>query len=95
MTSVINRNSNSHNIDSDIDSIESYDTTQVTEDDSYSQDSYDNGAYSEDALRQAYSDVYDTPLDTSTVKENDMTSIEPNKDFKDENGDDICGAVTL
>lgn len=43
----------------------------------------------------AYQKVYDAPLDTSAPKENDMTSIPPNVDYRDENNEIICGAPTF
>lgn len=43
----------------------------------------------------AFQQVYGTPLDTSTPKSDDVTSIQPNTEYKDENGDSICGAPTL
>lgn len=43
----------------------------------------------------AFQQVYGTPLDTSTPKADDVTSIQPNTEYKDENGDSICGAPTL
>lgn len=43
----------------------------------------------------AFQQVYDTPLDTSAPKTDDITSIQPNTEYKDENGDSICGAPTL
>lgn len=43
----------------------------------------------------AFQQVYGTPLDTSAPKANDVTSIQPNTEYKDENGDSICGAPTL
>ena len=39
--------------------------------------------------------VYGTPLDTSAPKADDVTAIQPNTEYKDENGDSICGAPTL
>lgn len=47
------------------------------------------------AEEEAFQQVYDTPFDTSTPKEDDITTIQPNTKYKDENGDDICGAPTL
>lgn len=43
----------------------------------------------------AFQQVYGTPLDTSAPKADDITSIQPNTEYKDENGDSICGAPTL
>lgn len=44
---------------------------------------------------EAFQQVYGAPLDTSAPKTNDITSIQPNTEYKDENGDNICGAPTL
>lgn len=43
----------------------------------------------------AFQQVYGTPLDTSAPKVDDVTAIQPNIEYKDENGDSICGAPTL
>lgn len=43
----------------------------------------------------AFQQVYGTPLDTSAPKADDVTDIQPNTEYKDENGDSICGASTL
>ena len=43
----------------------------------------------------AFQQVYGTPLDTSTPKADDVTALQPNTEYKDENGDNICGAPTL
>lgn len=43
----------------------------------------------------AFQQVYGTPLDTSAPKADDVTDIQPNTEYKDENGDSICGAPTL
>lgn len=43
----------------------------------------------------AFQQVYGTPLDTSAPKADDITAIQPNTEYKDENGDNICGAPTL
>lgn len=43
----------------------------------------------------AFQQVYGTPLDTSAPKSDDVTAIQPNTEYKDENGDNICGAPTL
>ncbi len=42
-----------------------------------------------------FQQVYGTPLDTSAPKADDVTAIQPNTEYKDENGDSICGAPTL
>lgn len=94
ITSVIEKNSKNYNPNADIDATMSYDTPQMTEDDLTYQEAYKE-SFSEDALRQAYGDIYGVPLEMPTENKNDITSIEPNVDFKDENGDNICGATTL
>lgn len=43
----------------------------------------------------AFQQVYGTPLDTSAPKADDVTAIQPNIEYKDENGNSICGAPTL
>lgn len=43
----------------------------------------------------AFQQVYGTPLDTSAPKADDVTAIQPNTEYKDENGDSICSAPTL
>ena len=43
----------------------------------------------------AFQQVYGTPLDTSAPKADDVIAIQPNTEYKDENGDSICGAPTL
>ena len=42
-----------------------------------------------------FQQVYGTPLDTSAPKADDVTAIQPNTEYKDENGNSICGAPTL
>lgn len=44
---------------------------------------------------EAYQQIYDDTLDTSSPKADDVTAIQPNTEYKDENGDSICGAPTL
>ena len=46
---------------------------------------------------EAFQQVYKAPLDDSAPKtdDRDITSIQPNTEYKDENGDNICGAPTL
>lgn len=43
----------------------------------------------------AFQQVYGTPLDTSAPKADDVTALQPNTEYRDENGDNICGAPTL
>ena len=43
----------------------------------------------------AFQQVYGTPLDTSAPKADDVTAIQPNTEYKDENGDSICGAPII
>lgn len=43
----------------------------------------------------AFQQTYNTPLDTSAPKADDVTSIPPNAEYRDENGDSICGAPIL
>ena len=48
-----------------------------------------------DTSAMAFQQTYNVPLDTSIPIEEDVTSIQPNTEYKDENGDSICGAPTL
>ena len=43
----------------------------------------------------AFQQTYNTPLDTSAPSVDDVTVIQPNTEYKDENGDSICNAPTL
>ena len=43
----------------------------------------------------AFQQTYNAPLDTSAPKADDVTAIQPNTEYKDENVDSICGAPTL
>lgn len=43
----------------------------------------------------AFQQTYHTPLDTSAPSVGDVTAIPPNTEYKDENGDSICGASIL
>lgn len=43
----------------------------------------------------AFHQGYGISLDTSAPKADDVTAIQPNTEYKDENGDSICGAPTL
>lgn len=96
MTSVIEKNSKDYNPNPNVDyeAFASFETPQMTEEDLAYSEIY-REAFSEDALRQAYGDIYGAPLEMPQGSENDVTSIQPNVDYKDENGDNICGATTL
>lgn len=43
----------------------------------------------------AFQQTYNTPLDTSAPSVDDVTAIPPNTEYKDENGDSICGVPIL
>ena len=94
ITSVIEKNSKNYNPNIDYEAFASFETPQMTEEDLAYSEMY-REAFSEDALRQAYGDIYGAPLEVPQGSENDITSIQPNVDYKDENGDNICGATTL
>lgn len=96
MTSVIEKNSKDYNPNPNVDyeAFASFETPQMTEEDLAYSEMY-REAFSEDALRQAYGDIYGAPLEMPQGSENDVTSIQPNVGYKDENGDNICGATTL
>ena len=93
MTSVIKKNSKDYNPNPNVDyeAFASFETPQMTEEDLAYSEMY-REAYSKDALEQAYGNIYGTPLEKTQDSENDVTSIQPNVDYKDENGDNICGA---
>lgn len=94
MTSVIEKNSKDYNPNAANErDFLSYETPQMTEEDSVYSEIY-REAFSSDALNQAYGAVYGAPLEKASGAENDVTSIQPNVDYKDENGDSICG-ITL
>lgn len=44
---------------------------------------------------EAFQQVYGTSPDTSAPEADGITAIQPNTEYKDENGDSICGASTL
>ena len=93
--SAIERNKKDYNPGATIDeTFASYDTPQMTEEDLINYDIY-RESFSEDILNQAYESVYGTSLEVSQGSENDVTSIQPNVEYKDENGDSICGATNL
>lgn len=95
VTSVIDKNKKGYNPNAVIDeAVTSYETPQMTEEDLAYSEMY-REAFSEDALRQAYEDIYGSSLEIPSGSENDVTSIQPNVEYKDENGDSICGATNL
>lgn len=95
VTSAIEKNKKDYNSNATIDeTFASYDTPQMTEEDLANYDIY-RESFSEDTLNQAYESVYGTPLEIPQGPENDVTSIQPNVKYKDENGDSICGAANL
>lgn len=95
VTSAIEKNKKDYNSNATIDeTFASYDTPQMTEEDLANYDIY-RESFSEDTLNQAYESVYGTPLEIPQGPENDVTSIQPNVEYKDENGDSICGATNL
>lgn len=94
MTSVIEKNSKNYNPNAIVErDFASYETPQMTEEDSTYSEIY-REAFSAEALNQAYGAIYGAPLNNAPSAENDVTSIQPNVDFKDENGDSICGVIT-
>lgn len=96
MTSVIEKNSKDYNpyATTDFEAYASYETPQMTEDDLAYSETY-RESFTEDALRQAYGEIYGDVFGTPAESDNDITSMEPNTEFVDENGDTICGATTL
>ena len=96
MTSVIEKNSKDYNpyAATDFEAYASYETPQMTEDDLAYSEAY-RESFTEDALRQAYGEIYGDVFGTPAESDNDITSMEPNTEFVDENGNTICGATTL
>ena len=43
----------------------------------------------------AFKEVYNSSPEAFTTEDNDITSIKPNTDFKDDNDDVICGSQTI
>lgn len=43
----------------------------------------------------AFQQIYGTSFDTSVPEAEDLISIQPNTEYRDENGEEICGAPTL
>ena len=61
-------------------------------------DDMDNSYVSElsdDYLDNIFNMVYGEPLDNPTSETDDITAIQPNTEYRDENGDSICGAPIL
>ena len=48
-----------------------------------------------DILSESFRRTYGSPLDTSAPKAEDLMSVQPNTEYRDENGEEICGAPTL
>ena len=96
MISVIEKNSKDYNpyAATDFEAYASYETPQMTEDDLAYSEVY-RESFTEDALRQAYGEIYGDVFGTPAESDNDITSMEPNTEFVDENGNTICGATTL
>lgn len=93
ITSVIKKNRKDYNtnVATEYEAFTSYDTPQMTEEDLSYSETYKE-AFSKEALEQAYKIVYGTSPSTLSKSEDDITSIQPNTEYKDENGDNICGA---
>lgn len=96
MTSVIEKNNKNYNPNPEIDymAYASFETPQMTEEDLAYSEMY-REAFNGEALEQAYGEMYGGTLERVPDVSNDVTSIQPNVDYKDENGDSICGATTL
>ena len=91
---VIEKNKKDYNPDSEILARFDNDDFEIDYDSipEYSQELSDSfSSINADAFQQ----VYDTPLDKSTPSVDDILSIQPNTDYKDENNESICGAPTL
>ena len=97
MTSVIEKNNKDYNPNPDIDyeAFAAFETPEMTEDDLTRYKIFTEKIHEQSIVDQAFIDVYDTPLDDYQDFIDDITSIQPNVDYKDENGNNICGAITL
>lgn len=51
-------------------------------------------AEDQDLINKAFNEVYGTPLEGYTM-EDDILSIQPNTEYRDANGDVICGAMNI
>ena len=96
ITSVIEKNKKNYNPDVNNEkNYISHETPQVTKEDLTHSEMYKKTSMNE-VVNQAYSKVYNTPLDISSESiKDDITSIQPNVEYKDENNNNICGAITL
>lgn len=91
VTSVIEQNKKDYNPNTAAE-YESF--PQIPEEDySFSEDYKES--FKQEAAEQAYKELYNERIIPSYGAENDITSIQPNVEYKDENGDNICGAITL
>lgn len=97
ITSVIAKNGDksiNSNPNINYEEFASYETPQETDKDLIRSEIYKE-VYSEDALKQAFEQIYGTTVEISRSPKNNVTSIKPNTDYKDENNDDVCGATIL
>ena len=89
MSSVISKNTNNKDIDgSDIGVYDSYSTPEMSEEDLMIQEEYSQ-SFNVDSLIESYSTYYNID-NTNIQKDNDITSISPNEEFRDANDDVIC-----
>lgn len=58
-------------------------------------DNFHESELSDDYLDNIFNMVYGEPLDNPTSETDDITAIQPNTEYRDENGDSICGAPIL
>lgn len=94
--SVIEKNKKDYNpnVAAEHEAFVDYEDPQIPEDD-YSYSKEYKESFEQSAAEQAYKDLYNEHIIPSYGAENDITSIQPNVEYKDENGDSICGATTL
>lgn len=94
--SVIEKNKKDYNpnVAAEHEAFVDYEAPQIPEDD-YSYSKEYKESFEQSAAEQAYKDLYNESIIPSYGAENDITSIQPNVEYKDENGDSICGATTL
>lgn len=97
MTSVIKKNSKDYNPNTASEFevfASSYEVSQIPEDSFFNSDTY-RESFTNEAIEQAYREIYGEDFSTPTESDNDITSISPNTEYLDENGNTICGATTL
>lgn len=92
MSSVIAKNKRDYNPNPEAtyEAFVDYDIPQMAEDD-YSESREYKESWNTESVNEAFEYYYGSPLEQQSV-DDDITSMEPNTDYVDENGEKICGA---